>query len=123
MFPLWQNLTIFNKSINDTGFISNYQLGQLIDSYYSGADTLDTLNDFVFCSGIGTPAGFLNSIVSRYFAGGPTDETLGAYFAGKDVYWVSVYASGVKPSLSTEGQVVFSDTTIRFTDDYGWRGL
>lgn len=76
----------------------------------------------IFFSGIGSPIGLMNSLVGSLLDKGPSNDLLEAYYTGKDMYWVAVYANGVKPSLTTNGFHVFSDTRVIFTDDHGWGG-
>lgn len=103
-----------DKPIAEQGYISNYKLGQILNRYETGTNWLNIVNTIIYAGGVTAPAGVANSLASS-LAGSPT-ALRSAYYSGKHAYYVSVYASGVKPSLSKIAYIYYTNDRIVFRD-------
>lgn len=101
-----------DKPIAYVGYLSNYKLGQMADRYDRNVTWLNIVNALLFATGAAAPAGVVNSVVSA-FASSPS-KVREAYLKGQHAYVVSVYASGVKPSLSKITYIYYTTKTLTF---------
>ncbi|WP_170006244.1 hypothetical protein [Bacillus fonticola] len=103
-----------DEPIADKGTVSNYQIGQMIESYESGATWLNAINTILYAGGVTSPAGVVNSLASLF--AGDIDRLREAYYSGHNMYWVATYASGVDPSLTKIYYHNYGNTPIRYIE-------
>lgn len=106
----FSNIIYVDKPIAETGYLSNYKLGQMIERYDKGANWLNIINTVVYAGGPAGIAGVANSLASSF--GADPSKLRKEYHAGNNAYYCSVYASGVAPSLSKIAYVNYSKTNI-----------
>ncbi|WP_411955626.1 hypothetical protein ACKXGF_14470 (plasmid) [Alkalibacillus sp. S2W] len=97
------------KPIADKGMVTNREIGEMIERYEEGEKWLTIANAVLFV-GPAAPAGIVNSVVTAL--GSDVSELREAYRSGQDMYWVSLYASGEKPSLTKEARMAYSAAPI-----------
>ncbi|MBT2571991.1 hypothetical protein [Planococcus sp. ISL-110] len=105
-----------DKPIAAKGTVTNYQLGQLINHYENYSSWLSAVNTVLYAGGVSSPAGVANSLATS-FGGDGIAQIREAYYSGQNMYWVSVYASGVNPSLTTIYHRTFGNTPITYIED------
>lgn len=103
-----------DKPIADVQYVSNYKLGQMIDAYNSGSTILNIVNTILYAGGVTAPAGAVNSLTSLLT--GDMSALESAYYSGKHAYFVTVYASGVEPSLSKISYRYYTNSYMSFRD-------
>ncbi|MCY9549439.1 hypothetical protein [Lysinibacillus xylanilyticus] len=103
-----------DKPIAYQGYLNNYKLGQMANLYDMQMTWLSIVNTIIFAGGVTSPAGVANSLASAI--GSSPSKLRTAYDKGQHCYVVSVYANGVKPSLSKIAYVYYTDQTLRFVE-------
>ncbi|MFJ7982699.1 hypothetical protein ACIQ1D_20845 [Lysinibacillus xylanilyticus] len=94
-----------DKPIAYQGYLNNYKLGQMANLYDKQMTWLSIVNTIIFAGGVTSPAGVANSLASAI--GSSPSKLRTAYDKGQYRYVVSVYANGVKPSLSKKQPVSY----------------
>lgn len=108
------------KPIKSTGFIPSEQLVNVINSYERQKSIVEATN--ALGSLVNGATGVADSLISifsvnpSYNFATPTgiDRMKTAYNKGQDLYFVKLYANGIKPSLSIEVAFIYSSTPITF---------
>ncbi|MGE1162723.1 hypothetical protein ACQJ0Y_05355 [Peribacillus simplex] len=103
-----------SKPIAYQAKLSNAELGKMVKAYQKGSTWLNIVSTIVFAGGPTAPAGVATAVASA-LAGSP-DSLIAAYNSGKHAYHVSVYASGVKPSLSKITYMYYTNENLSFRD-------
>lgn len=101
-----------DKPIAEVRYVSNYQLGKMIEHYNKYSNWLSAVNAVILASGPSAVAG--SAVAIATILGNNPEHLRAAYYQGKHAYYVVLYANGKPNSLSKICYTYYTTDTLVF---------